>query len=602
MSLLTGGSMEKFNPATGEITEYPGFTAPIHFDIFAGRLYVSEAPADKGRVVVLDPLIAGRNTVSLTSETLTVGSVPNKLKGAIRDSTIVPTVFTAKPADLLAADLTMTADAPGLLRTQYGLANAYGIDVADGVVWVGADGALQRLVLQTIGSSADLTTPVAVAFGTGGPRIETDITLYNRGSAPIGVDVLFLYSPAAFAAKTSVTVAPGETKLVSDALKSASSDVAALFGPIRLMVTSGNAGDLSATVRSYRALDDGSSFGFAIPALSSADSLGAGAARFLFTGTRDSDSSVLGFYTPSGAKATATLIAPDGRVRGTRAFSFASNIAQEFNPASSAFGVAAEPGDVVLVSVASGVLQPYVTVLDTGTNDTAMSLPVAATRDAVIPNLGTLVGYGDTSFVSDLLLANSDRGNFANVSVSYYPAGATGAPLVATLTLDPGATRVVADVLGTLFSISAGQGALLVSSDIPVAVSSRVAARKTEGDYATFAAAIDGGAAIPDASTATAFGVPQTSVRRTHLLLFNRGAAGTVTVAGYDGAGNAVGSLSVDMAAGQAVRVNAVMTQLGAPDQPVGRITVTGTPGMQIYAETAEVDAATGDVEYARLK
>ena len=91
-------------------------------------------------------------------------------------------------------------------------------------------------------------------------------------------------------------------------------------------------------------------------------------------------------------------------------------------------------------------------------------------------------------------------------------------------------------------------------------------------------------------------------MRRTHLLLFNRGAAGTVTVAGYDGAGNAVGSLSIDMAAGQAVRINSVMAQLGAPDQKVGRITVTGTPGMQLFAETAEVDAATGDVEYLRLQ
>ena len=602
MCLLSAGAMERFNPATGEVTEYSGFISPIHFDIFAGRLYVSEAPADKGRVVVLDPLLAGRTTVTLTSESLTVGSVPNKLKGAIRDSTIVPTTFTAKPVDLLAADLTATADAPGLLRTQYGLTNGYGIDVEGGVVWVGADGGLQRLVLQTIGASADLTTPVAVAFGIGGPRIETDLTLYNRGSAPITGDILFLYSPAAFAAKTSFTVAPGETQVIADALKAASSDFVALFGPIRLMVTSGNAGDLSARVRSYRALDDGSSFGFATPALSSADSLGAGAARFLFTGARDSEVSVLGFYSPSGAKATATLVAPDGRVRGTRAFSFASNITQEFNPAASAFGVTPEPGDVVFVSVDSGVLQPYVTVLDTGSSDIAMSLPAAATRDAVIPNLGTLVGGGDTSFVSDLLLANSDRANPANVSVSYFPAGATGAPVVATLTLDPGASRVVADVLGTLFSVSAGQGALLVSSDVPVAVSSRVAARKTEGDYAAIVAALDGGEAIPDGGTATAFGVPQTAVRRTHLLLFNRGAAGTVTVLGYDGAGNAEGSLSVDMAAGQAVRINTVMAQLGAPDQKVGRLTVTGTSGMQLYAETAEVDAATGDVDFARLK
>jgi hypothetical protein len=135
-----------------------------------------------------------------------------------------------------------------------------------------------------------------------------------------------------------------------------------------------------------------------------------------------------------------------------------------------------------------------------------------------------------------------------------------------------------------------------------VAVSSRVAARKTEGDYAAFVAALAGGEAIPDGGTATAFGVPQTAVRRTHLLLFNRGAAGTVTVAGYDGAGNAEGTLSVTIAAGQAVRINSVMAQLGAPDQKVGRFTVTGTPGMQLYAETAEVDSATGDVDFARLK
>jgi hypothetical protein len=161
---------------------------------------------------------------------------------------------------------------------------------------------------------------------------------------------------------------------------------------------------------------------------------------------------------------------------------------------------------------------------------------------------------------------------------------------------------VVADVLGTLFSVSAGQGALLVSSDVPVAVSSRIAARKTEGDYATFAVALDGGEAIPDGGTATAFGVPQTEVRRTHLLLYNRGAAGTVTVVGYDGAGNEVGRLSTNLAGGQAARINTFMAQLGVPDQSVGRITVTGTPGMQLYAETAEVDAATGDVDIARVK
>ena len=58
----------------------------------------------------------------------------------------------------------------------------------------------------------------------------------------------------------------------------------------------------------------------------------------------------------------------------------------------------------------------------------------------------------------------------------------------------------------------------------------------------------------------------------------------------------------LDTAESQAVRVNSVMEQLGAPGQSVGRMTVTSAPGMQLYAETAEVDRATGDVEFARVK
>jgi hypothetical protein len=339
-----------------------------------------------------------------------------------------------------------------------------------------------------------------------------------------------------------------------------------------------------------------------MPALSSAASLNKGATRTLFTGNRASEAPVFGLFSPTGGQATATLLAPDGTVRGTRALSLASNIAEEFNPAASAFGVSSEPGDVIVVSVTSGALQPYVNVLDTGSFDLASSLPVAATKDAVIPNLGTVIGIGDTSFVSDLFLSNSDTANPANLTVSFFPAGSSDPPLTATLSLAPGASQVIEDVLGTLFSITDGQGALLVSCDVPVAVSSRVAARHPEGDYATFVAALDGSQSVPDAGTVTAFGVTENPTRRTHLLLFNRGSAGTVTITGYDAQGNQIGTLSVDMAAQQAVRVNSVMEQLGATDPNPGRISVTPDSGMVLFAETAAVDADTGDVEIARLQ
>ena len=603
ISQLTGAQMNRFNPATGEIVSYTGFVSPIHFDIFAGRIYVAEAPGANGRIVVLDPSLAAGVAVTLQPETLTVGASPDPLQVRVRDSTITPTVFTTTADSFAASDLVTTGDTPGLLRTEFASGNAYGMGAAGGTVWVGSNGLLVKLTLQTIGSASDLTAPVAAEFGVSpGVRISTDATLYNRGSAAVSGDILYLYSPAAFAARTSFSVNPGQTILLSDVLGGTSSNSSVLFGPVRIRVTTGAPEDLSATLRSARQLDDGSSFGFSMPALSAAASVGQGATRVLFTGGRAAEVSVFGLYTPGGASATAKLLAPDGTVRGTRSFLLAANIAQEFNPAASAFGVAAEPGDVIVVSVTSGALQPYVNVLDTGTSDIATSLPVSPTRDAVIPDLGTLTGQGDTSFVSDLLLANSDPSATANVTVSYLPLGSTDAPVLATLALPAGGSLVVPDVLGTLFSVTAGQGTLVVSSDAPVAVSTRVAARKPEGDYAAFAPAFDGGEAIPDGATATAFGVPQTAARRTHLLLYNRGAAGTVTIVGYDGESNEVGRLSTDVLSGQAVRVNSVLEQMGVADQAVGRISVTGTPGMALFGQTAEVDADTGDVEIAKLK
>ena len=41
LSELSAARMDRFRPSTNELTVYPGFVQPIHFDMFAGRLYVS---------------------------------------------------------------------------------------------------------------------------------------------------------------------------------------------------------------------------------------------------------------------------------------------------------------------------------------------------------------------------------------------------------------------------------------------------------------------------------------------------------------------------------------------------------------------------------
>src|SRR5262249_40481183 len=251
-----------------------------------------------------------------------------------------------------------------------------------------------------------------------------------------------------------------------------------------------NASDLVASSRSYRVRDDGSTFGFGMPAQSAADAVNAGAAKVLFTGSRDAERSVFGLYTPTGATGTAALVAPDGTTRGTLPIVLGENIAQEFNPAASAFGVDPEPGDVIRLSVASGTLQAYVNVFDTGSGDVATSVPATPTTTAVVPAMGEAGTY-----VSDLLLSHADLVHSADIVVSLAPVGGTGPPLLATLTLPPGSSRTIADALPSIFGVG-GQGTVGIHSSAPVAAAYRIASRQPEGDYAVIATALDASEAI----------------------------------------------------------------------------------------------------------
>jgi streptogramin lyase len=599
ISEFSGARVDRFIPTTGLLASYSGFLAPLHFDIYNGRVYVSEAPSSSGRVVALDPAFATGVAAQLTAVTNPVSALVNQLATTIRDTTITPKNFTATASAIAATDLVVTSGGTGIVRTQFPSVNAFGLSADGGGVWVGTDGNLARLSLQTIGSDSDLTVPVAGQAGVApGPRIRIAITLTNRGTSPISGNALYLFSPGVFPPSVAFTVNPGQTLELSDAFAASSFANSFALGPVRIQVTSGTAADLSARVRTARILDDGSTFGFAISAAPAGSALPAGAARTLFLGARGTaaETAVLGFYSPKGCKATATLVAADGTVRGSIPIALDANVAQEFNPAASAFGVAPEPGDVVRVTVSSGTVEPYVNVLDAVSNDVATSLPVEATSESVIPNLGTLAGVGGTNFVSDLFLSNPDASNAAHVRVSFLALNSAGTPLIAPVTLPPNGSLAITDVLPTLFSISAGQGALGVESDRPVAVSRRVAARTSSGDHGTFAAAYDIARSIPDGGAAIAFGAPQTATRRTHLLLYNHGNAGSVTVIGFDGPGTEVGRRTLSIGSHQAARFDSVFAQFGLFNQSVGRIRLETTSGMRVFAETAEVDAS-GDLD-----
>jgi len=590
--------MDRFDPANGEITSFLGFLNPIHFDLFGGRVYVAEANGANGQIAVLDPRLAGATPRTIEPETLEVRPLVNTREAVIHDRTAIRTTFASPPETIPAADLVVNVGGGGILRTQLPWTNAYGIEVVGGEVWVGSTGKLAHLELQTIGGAADLVAPVATQLaGAADVEGRVDVTLYNPSDTPISGELLYLFSPGFFAARVMFTLAPGQTSLLADAFGDLGSATIPFIGPVRILVTSGPADQLVATVRSAQARADGGAFGYSVPATSVSEALGAGASRTLLTGAEESDVSAFGFYTPSGAEAVFTLVAPDGTVRGSLPISITSNIAEEFSPASSAFNVAAEPGDVIRVDVVSGTLYAYVRIVDAGTHDVALSRPARATTEAVFPNVGSAVGLFDTSFVADLFLSNPDPESAASVRITYYPLGSGGASKTLTVPLRPGGSVAIPSVLDSLFSITVGQGAMVLESDVPVASSLRIAAVKEEGDFSTLALPIETEGIVAPGGQAFVIGELQSATRRTNLLLFNRGAAGTVTVIAYNGNNDEIGRLQVFVGDHQSARVNSVLPAIGAGEERNGRIVLEPSEGMVLYAWAAQVDGPTGDVE-----
>ena len=598
----SGNRMDRFDPATDILTSYTGMTDPIHFDMFQGRLYITSI-ATNSTISVLDPNIAfPAGSIALTPLTLDVGSSPSQRAVTIRNTKIIPTEFTSVPVAIAASDFTVTNPntTQGVLTTTFNTSNTYGITVVGGRVWTGTDGNLAVLNLQAVGSATDQAVPVASSLaGPADSKIQVDITVANLGAAAIGGQSLYLFSPGSFAPRTTFTLNPGATSLFADNFGNVATSL--VNGPVRLGATSGNAGDLFANVRTARVIPGGGSFGYLLPATSVTTGLTTGSTTTLFTGASDSEVSILSLSSLVDARGTLSLVAPDGTTRGSGDFEVVKNASLMFNPAASAFGVAPEPGDVVRVTVTAGSLEAAALVFDSGTTDIAPSLPAAASTEGVFPYVAAIPGT-DQSIVSDLFLSNPAADAGATVSIAFYAIGATGAPQTATINLAPLGSQSIANVLPTLFGVEAGAGALVVSSDLPVADAIRLATSTSAGDYGTYAAAIGGAAGIPGGQSAFGIGLPQTATRVGYLLLYNGGAAGSVTVTGFRSDGTEAGHLTVALGDHAAGFVGGVFAALGVSDQAAGRIRVDVPAGMNVFGWTAALDVPTGDIDISPLQ
>lgn len=612
ISQRSANRVDQFDPATGNLYSYEGIPAPIHFDIFQGRLYITSI-GTTSQVSVLDPALALVSSVTtITPATLSVGTTLPTFPVTVRESVIAPCVsngtsacqsdFTSAPTDIAPSDITTTSvgTAGGILGTKFPSSNTYGITVVGGRVWTGTDGKLAALNLQTIGDAADRSVPMATSLaGSPDSKIRIDVTLSNIGGASISGQGLYLFSPGSFTPKMTYTLSTNATSFFADAFGNLASASTLLSGPVRFNTLTGDATSLGGTVRSLRVLSDGGTFGYLLPAQSATTSLTQGSTTTLFTGADSGQITILNLYSLVDAKATLTLYAPDGTMRASGDFDIVKNASLAYNPAASAFGVPPEPGDAIRIQVTTGTLQASALVFDPGTTDVLPSLPVAAAPGLVVPWVGYF-SNGDRSFASDLYLSNPSGDTAASVTITFYALGAAGAAPTATVALAPLQTLAIPDVLTGLFGVTAGSGALVLQSNTPIAAAARVATHVAAGDYGTFAGALDASGGISGGS-AVAIGLPQTATRSGLLNLFNSGSPGDVTITGFKSSGTTAGTLTVHLETNQAAVVGPVFAALGVENQDAGRVRIDAPAGMRVFGWSAATDNVTGDIDLTPL-
>ncbi len=228
----------------------------------------------------------------------------------------------------------------------------------------------------------------------------------------------------------------------------------------------------------------------------------------------------------------------------------------------------------------------------------------------VVPTVAKADGLGETHYVSDLRLVNP-AGESASVLVEYFAAFSGGSvfpPASVHVTVPANGQYVVNDVLGALFGTS-GSGALRITSDRPVAASSRVLNDQRSAGGGTFGVGVPAvrladvplSGSLPGLSEASATDAASGIGFRTNLGYFNSsGEAVSLHLAARRSDGTLLGE--VDLAVPSYVRLQQPVFDMISTVPSTARaqtdffVTYVATSPLAVYSVV--VDNRTGDGVY----
>ena len=411
----------------------------------------------------------------------------------------------------------------------------------------GAVGLMGRLPLP----AADLVVPVVLDVRSGTAHFRTELTLTNRGTAPVELALTYRGSLGAAAGIVPENLPGGTQMTIPDVVGYLSdhgidfaslSDGAPHAGTLRITVPDSRAASLSALARTTSPTSAPHPAGAAGLAYAAAAPAAAFAGQAVVHGLRASSSerSNLAVFNPGTSQVTVRIVAASGAGDGREVIA-AEGVTLEAGEWRQIDGILAkagiEQGWAVVERTGGGVFGTYGVVNDEGTNDGSF---LEAAADTAASPLVTVPALVETpAFRTELVLAN--RGSKeAVVTLDYREAlsPACGAGGSVTVTLAPREQRIVPEALAWLrrlgveagpFGAASYAGRLRVSGGAG-ATALHAGARVSSissggGSYGVFLPGVAPGAELSDEGVVT--GLRADSEIRSNIAFVHAGGAGS---------------------------------------------------------------------------
>jgi hypothetical protein len=382
------------------------------------------------------------------------------------------------------------------------------------------------------------------------------------------------------------------------------------FGAIRVVADTNNLKVVSQT--STPPPSGVGTFGQAVPAAVGSDFVTTAAAKALFSLRQDGafrTNAVIANATEAAAHVDLALFSSSGVQIGSGTADLNPLEMRQIGAVVTALGGPDGTKDAFLVvstPTPDARIATYAAVIDQTTNDPRTILPatlgtLGTNGTWVLPSSAHAPGANNAFYTTDLTIGNAGT-TAATVTLQFLghdQDGSGGASVVRTVAANSEVTY--ADVLGSLFNVTSGFGAILVTSNSSNLKVLSQTSTPPPSLLGTFGQSVPAAGAADFATLAgpkTLVGLRQDSAFRTNAVIVNATGQGAhVDLVLRSDAGAVVGTGAADLQPFEMRQIGAVVTALGAPDGTANAtLTVsTTTAGARIATYAAIIDQKTND-------